>query len=255
MIESCLHGNGGEHKTAVSPIPMERYLKESHLLDYNHPCLTQLVQSRKWAALPEYERIARIYNFVQNEIAFGYNEADDIPASRVFKDGYGQCNTKGTLLMALLRKCGIACRFHAFTIDKKLQKGAISGPAYHLAPPSIIHSWVEILFEFRWVNLEGFILDRPYLSSIQNRFSAVQGAFCGFAVATQNLRNPPIEWKGADTYIQKEGINHDYGIFDTPDDFYQKHGANLSGIKRFLFKHMVRKWMNRKVARIRRGKW
>jgi transglutaminase-like putative cysteine protease len=234
---------------------MERYLKETRVIDFSHPSLTELIITRGWTTLPEYERIAHIYDFVQNEIAFGYNEADDIPASQVYADGYGQCNTKGTLLMALLRKCRVSCRFHAFTIDKKLQKGAISGTAYNLAPPNIIHSWVEVWFENKGINLEGFILDRPYLRSVQNRFPGVEGAFCGFAVATPNLRNPPIEWKGTDTYIQKDGINYDYGIFDDPDAFYERHGANLSGIKRFLFRHVVRKWMNNNVSRIRRGEW
>ncbi len=234
---------------------MGRYLKETRLLDFSHQSLMELVKDRGWVNLPEYERIGCIYDFVQNEIAFGYNEADDIPASQVYSDGYGQCNTKGTLLMALLRKCGIPCRFHAFTIDKKLQKGAISDPAYSLAPRSIVHSWVEVWFEEKWINLEGFILDQPYLKSVQKKFSAVEGAFCGFAVATQNLGSPPIEWKGTDTYIQKDGINHDYGIFDDPDAFYEMHGANLSGIKRLLFRHVVRKWINSNVSRIRRGEW
>jgi hypothetical protein len=73
------------------------------LLNFSHLSLTELVKKREWAQLPEYERIGRIYAFVQNEIAFGYNDADDIPASEVLKDGYEQCNTKGTLLMALLQ--------------------------------------------------------------------------------------------------------------------------------------------------------
>jgi len=113
---------------AVTPsMQLQRYLRETRLLDFNHPSLTDLVRNRGWASLSEYERIGRIYAFVQNEIAFGYNEADDIPASQVLKDGCGECNTRDTLLMALLRKCNIPCRFHAFTIDKKLQKGAIFG--------------------------------------------------------------------------------------------------------------------------------
>jgi hypothetical protein len=233
----------------------ERYLKETLLLDFSHPSLTELVESRGWASLPKYKRIARIYDFVQNEIAFGYNEADNISASRVYRDGYGQCNTKGVLLMALLRKCGIPCRFHAFTIDKQLQKGAIAGLAYELAPRSIIHSWVEVWFENKWVVLEGFTLDRPYLKSVQGHFSGVEGAFCGYAIATRNLKNPPIEWKGSDTFIQNEGINHDHGVFDAPDDFYAEHGANLSGIKQALFKYAVRHWMNSNISRIRQGEW
>lgn len=66
-------------------------------------------------------------NFVRDEVTFGYNASDDLPASRVLADHIGQCNTKGTLLMALLRAVGVACRFHRFTIDKALQKGAITG--------------------------------------------------------------------------------------------------------------------------------
>ena len=234
---------------------LERYLRETRLLDFDHPSLGKLASDRGWTALPAYERIGAIYAFVQNEIAFGYNEADDIPASKVLADGYGQCNTKGTLLMALLRKCGVPCRFHAFTIDKKLQKGAIAGLAFRLAPPSIIHSWVEIWYEGKWVNLEGFIIDRPYLNSVQRHFPEAEGAFCGFAIATKNLKNPPIAWKGTDTYIQNVGINHDYGLFDAPDNFYAEHGVNLSGVKEFAFKHFVRKWMNSNIARIRSGTW
>jgi len=52
--------------------------------------------------------------------------------------------------------------------------------------------------------------------------------------------------------VQKTGINHDYGIFDSPDAFYAKHGSNLSGPKRFLYGYVVRHFMNATIARIRR---
>jgi transglutaminase-like putative cysteine protease len=234
---------------------MERYLKETPILNLSHSSIGILVEQRGWLNLPEYERIAQLYDFVQNEIVFGYNQSDELCASQVLADGYGQCNTKATLLMALLRKCNIACRFHGFTIHKQLQKGAITGLFYHLAPTNIIHSWVEIWHENKWINLEGFILDLAYLTSLQNHFPTQNGAFCGYGVATTNLQKPEVEWQGKDTYIQKDGINHDFGVFDAPDDFYQQHGSNLSGIKRFLYVHFVRKWMNRTVHKIRHGKW
>lgn len=224
-------------------------LVETVLLDFNHPDLRRLVATRGWAGLPEFERIGAVYDFVRNEIAFGYNDADDLPASRVLADGYGQCNTKGTLLMALLRAVGVPCRLHGFTIDKALQKGAITGLAFLLAPRDIIHSWVEINHGGRWINLEGFILDTPYLASLQRRFSA--GAFCGYGVATPELACPPVEWRGGDTYIQKEGINRDLGLFDDPDAFYMRCGGNLRGFRRWLYVHIVRHRMNRNVARIR----
>lgn len=228
-----------------------RLLQPTRLLDFTHLAIEGLVERRGWRQLPVFERIGAVYDFVRNEIAFGYNAGDELLASAVLADEIGQCNTKSTLLMALLRAVGIPCRFHGFTIDKALQKGAITGLWYELAPRSIIHSWVEVLYDDRWVNLEGFILDRAYLSALQRRFADRSGPFCGFGAATPDLQDPPVDWTGGDTYIQRDGINYDFGVFDAPDDFYARHGVNLSGPKRWLFQNVVRHLMNRNVASIR----
>jgi Transglutaminase-like superfamily len=225
-------------------------LAATPLLDFEHPTLQQLCRTRQWDKLALFDRVGAIYDFVRNEVAFGYNQSDDLPASSVLADGIGQCNTKGTLLMALLRASGVACRLHGFTIDKRLQKGAVTGLAYLLAPRSIIHSWVEVWLDGQWINLEGFILDQAYLSALQQRFPDTQ-AFCGYGAATPNLADPAVQWRGRSTYIQKEGINADLGVFDTPDDFYRRFGTNLTGLKRWLFTHVVRHQMNRNVARLR----
>jgi hypothetical protein len=229
-------------------------LSETQLLDFRDPSIEALVVDRGWRALRPYDRIGAVYDFVRNEIAFGYNKSDELSASRVLVDGIGQCNTKSTLLMALLRAVGIACRFHGFTIEKPLQKGAITGLAYLLAPRYIIHSWVEVNLEGRWIALEGFILDTPYLSSLQRRFPQAS-RFCGYGAATPNLSAPGVEWRGEDTYIQKEGIAEDFGVFDDPDEFYRRHGSNLSGLKRWLYEYLVRHMMNRNVSRVRASKW
>ena len=82
-------------------------LTATSLLDFETPAILGLITERRWPDLPVLDRIGAIYDFVRNEIAFGYNRADDIPASEVLANGYGQCNTKGTLLMALFRGSGI----------------------------------------------------------------------------------------------------------------------------------------------------
>lgn len=231
---------------------MDITLEETRLLDFGHPDVLALANERGWHELAPYDVIGAVYDFVRNEVRFGYDTSDELPASQVLRDGYGQCNTKGTLLMALLRCVGIPCRFHGFTIDKELQRGAISGLAYWLAPQSIVHSWVEVLYEGRWVDLEGVILDADYLDGVGVMFPDSIGEFCGFGIATPDIRNLEIEWKGDSTYIQRAGINRDFGIFDSPDAFYEKHGSDLSGVRRFLFEHIVRHWMNATVGNIRR---
>lgn len=232
----------------------DRLLEPTEMLDFHGSTITRLIASKGWMNLSEYERIGAAYNFVRNDISFGYNASDDLTASEVLADGYGQCNTKGTLLMALLRALSIPCRFHGFTIDNLLQKGAIPNYLFLLAPKYILHSWVEVYYEGKWVDLEGFILDQRYLSAVQRKFDNRSAAYQGYAVATKCLQRPAVEWKGESTYIQKEGIHDDFGVFDNPDEFYAAHGTNLSGIKKVLYRYLFRHLMNWNVKRIREGK-
>lgn len=230
---------------------MNKYLKETGMLNFSHNSIQRLIKERQWAKDDEFQKIQKIYNFVRDEIAFGYNTDDTIPASEVLSDGYGQCNTKGTLFMALLRAVGIPCRIHGFTINKKLQKGAMTGLIYKLAPQSIIHSWVEIQYKEHWYNIEGFILDSEYLKKLQKKFSDCETNFCGYGAATDNFQNPQVDWNANDTYIQKEGINQDFGLFDSPDEFFKKHQQPLSPLKKWTYQNIGRKLMNRNVERIR----
>ena len=129
----------------------QQYLATTAILNYQDDSIQALIRSRDWKALSDYERIGAVYNFVRDEIAFGYNVGDAISASDVLRDGYGQCNTKTTLCMALLRSLGIPTRFRGLTIHKQLQKGAVTGLWYQIAPAEIIHSWAEV-----WYILRGF---------------------------------------------------------------------------------------------------
>ncbi len=227
------------------------FLKETPMLDFKQPQIQTLIEQRKWKGIPKFEVIGSIYNYVRDEIYFGYNADDRISASQVLKDGYGQCNTKGTLLMALLRAVGIPTRFHGFTIYNELQRGAIPDYLFILAPERIIHSWVEVLHDERWINLEGYIIDKHYLKQIQNKFANECEEFSGFGIATKCLTAPNINWRGEDTYIQSDGIADDFGVYNQPDEFYIKHGSNLSGIKKVLFRYVFRHLMNLNVNRIR----
>lgn len=230
---------------------MDRYLKETRMLNYSDERIQRLIKDRKWKNADKFECLKAIYNFVRDEILFGYNVDDSILASQVLSDGYGQCNTKGMLFMALLRACGIPCRVHGFTIDKKLQKGAMTGFVYKSAPKNVFHSWVEIYFEEQWYELEAFILDKAYLTKLQEKNSDCIGAFCGYGVAVKDFKHPVIDFERNNTYIQSEGINQDFGVYDSPDELLKEHHQEISGVKAFLYRNLGRHLMNRNVRRIR----
>ncbi len=228
-----------------------RYIKETTLLDFSSPLVLNLVLERGWNNLESVEKVKSIYNYVRDEILFGYNSSDRISASSVLKSGYGQCNTKAILFMAILRCVGIECRIHGFEIDRRIQKGAMSGFIYRLSPGGIIHSWVEVHLCGVWYNLEGIILDKRYLEKIQRKFSKHSGTFIGYGVACKDLGNPMIDFSLNNTYIQRLAIIKDYGTFDSPDELFEMHNQELSFFKKFLYSHFARHVMNRNVRRIR----
>ena len=233
--------------------PDALYLSQTHMLDYDNYRIQELIKDRGWRELPEFERIRSIYNFIRDEIRFGYNVDDSIPASKVLKDGYGQCNTKGTLFMALLRAVGIPCRVHGFTIRKELQEGAMTGFVYKQAPKNIFHSWVEVYLEGKWYELEAFIIDKDYLGKLQQKNSNCTGAFCKYGVGVEDFKNPVIDFNRNNTYIQSTGINQDFGIYDSPDALLKDHHQEMGPIRKLAFRYYGRHMMNRNVRRIRGG--
>lgn len=232
----------------------ERFLAATRMLDYENANIQALIREKGWKNLSQFDCIKSIYNYIRDDILFGYNIDDSIPASKVLKDGYGQCNTKGTLFMALLRACDIPCRIHGFTIDKVLQKGAMTGIVYKNAPQNIFHSWVEVYFEDKWYELEAFIVDMAYLKKLQKINSNCEGAFCGYGVAVTDFKNPTIEFNRNNTYIQSEGINQDFGIYDSPDELLKEHGQELKPFKAFAYRNLGRHLMNYNVKQIRNKK-
>lgn len=230
---------------------MDKYLQDSYLLDYNDATIIKIITKNNWHLLTPKEAIQEVYQFVQNEITFGYNKDDYLPASKILKDGFGQCNTKSILLMAFLRRLKIPCRMHGFIVTKEFQKGALKGLYYKFSPTEIIHGWVEVLYNDTWFALEGVILDKTYIAGIKKKHPKIKGEFHQYAISTSSFQNLTIDWDENDTFIQKESIIQDLGIFDTPDNFLIKHQQKLSWIKKLLYQYGVRHLMNRNIKKIK----
>lgn len=229
---------------------MNQLTAATPILDFQHKSIQQLIKQRGWNKLEPVQAVTVIYYFIRDEIHFGYNRDDAIAASEVLANGYGQCNTKGSLFMALVRALNIPCRLHGFTIYNSLQQGAIPRYLMPLAPKRILHSWVEVLLDGQWLNVEGFIIDKAFLSQVQRGFSQCN-SFSGYGIAVPCLQQPNNEFNNNHTYIQAEGIADDFGVFASPDQFYAKHGSNLQGIRKLAYRYVLRHLINVNVKRIR----
>ena len=231
----------------------DKYLKETQMLNYNADSIQKLVEARGWKQLDEFERIGAVYDYVRNEILFGYNSSDLLTAEEVLKDGYGQCNTKGTLLMALFRAVGIPCRLHGSEVSKYFQEGATSGLISKLAPESVVHTWVEVSYQNKWIALEGVITDEAYVQGVKKKCREHIGDFKGYAISVPDLKTLDLNWNGEDLFVQNTSVVEDYGVFDSPDDFFKEHKQTWNKVKNFAYVHYGRKVMNRNVSGIRQS--
>lgn len=228
-----------------------KFLEPTKMLNYKSQRLQALIKNRKWSELDEYDKINSVYDFVQNEILFGYNREDTLTADQVLIDRYGQCNTKATLLMALLRGVGIPCRLHGFEVSKEFQRGATTALISFFAPQYIIHTWAEVYYNNQWLALEGVITDKKYFNAVKRKYKHETGEFKQFAIATPNLSLLTIDWKGEATYVQNAAIVTDLGIWNNPDEFFKEYAQNFCKLKHFMYVHLGRKIMNHNVKRIR----
>ena len=86
---------------------------------------------------------------------------------------------------------------------------------------------------------------------MQNKFHIVDGYFLGYGVGTTNLKKPQIEFNHNDTFIQKEGIIEDLGVFNSMDELLDKYHQNMSKLKKWMYQNIGRKVMNRNVNHLR----
>lgn len=231
---------------------MKNYLKNTVMLNYQTPQIADLINTQKWSDLNEFEKIDAIYDYVQNKILLGYNKYDNLTATQVLADGIGQCNTKATLIMALLRAVGVPCRLHGTKVTKVFQRSLMPKIMAKLAPPLIVHTWAEVYYNGDWLSLEGVITDKTFISGLQKLFPEHKGKFFDFAVAVKDFNNLQIDWKGENTTVQQQAVVKDLGVYDTPDEFYAEYKQEFRGIKKFMYESVGRKIMTRKVAKIRR---
>lgn len=61
----------------------EHLTQKTPILNYESELIQKLIVDRGWKKLPDHEKIGAAYDYVRNEVLFGYNKGDDISASQV----------------------------------------------------------------------------------------------------------------------------------------------------------------------------
>lgn len=132
-----------------------RYLAPSRLVDTDHPAIFATVRRVTANTRNDVERALKLHDFVRDQILFGWApQFDAQTASEVLACGIGFCNTKSTLLTALLRAAAIPARIHCASINRKVLDGLIRPPSKF-----VDHSFVELWLNNRWIGIDSYIVD------------------------------------------------------------------------------------------------
>ena len=238
--------------TETSSEDASQWLGSTQLLDLNDPKLriqalriTQLASSATQKAL-------LIHDFVKS-LPFGCVAAfDHVPAAAVLRVGRGDCHTKGTLFVALLRAAGVPARLHFVSLSSKFLAGIIDVPQ-----ENITHAIGEVYLAGRWVQTDTYVTDKQFEMRARNKL-VEQGLKLGLGIHV----NADQCWCGKKAshaqYSDRDPSSlplEDLGVAHDPKYFY----SDGSKQKRQLGWTTRLKWLlvaavvNHRVEKIRRG--
>lgn len=189
------------------------------LADSTHPLVQQTAKTLTAGVRQRQDKLSRIFHYIRDDIQFGFPpEGDFVKASQTIKRGYGQCNTKGTLFLALCQAADIPARLHFSQISKEIQHGFFRGLFYGLMPNEISHAWLEVELEGCWIPVDTYINDLPLHNAAVAKLNRT-GWDTGFSVSRLG-GEPSAELDLSNTQFSQMGVVvSDHGTWDEPADF------------------------------------
>jgi hypothetical protein len=224
----------------------------NYLADFRHPLVAETALRVIGNEQSTRGQLKCLFYFVRDEIKFGFPlNGDMVKASETIRTGVGQCNTKGTLFLALCKSLKIPARLHFATIDKRIQRGLFTGIAFFLIPKLISHAWLEVEVDGKWRKIDSYINDHAFYTSAKNALNE-RGWDMGYSIASAGCSSG-IEFDlDKNSFVQMDAVHGDHGVWDEPADYYaSRNYRNRPGIVRLLAYRILVGNANRQVQRIR----
>lgn len=183
------------------------------LSDYNHPSVLMKAQSLTEGKSDVMDRVQSIFNFVRDEIKFGFPPVwDHVRASETLQYGIGYCNTKATLFHALCRAADIHSRIHTGQIDINIMRGIFPSFVFPMMPSAGGHSWVDIHIDGDWRPVDSYINDRMFYFNALNLLGK-SGRDTGYSISHAKGDSSCEFNFGAKGFVHMGSVIEDHGIW------------------------------------------
>ena len=227
-----------------------RWLKNTPLLQFDHPKirllgkrLTQLKSSKR-------EHAMACFTYLRS-LPFGcIADSAGTSALSVLRFGKGDCHSKSTLLVALLRSLRIPSRIRFVSLKPDFLHGIIDTDG-----PPLEHAYAEVFLDDKWHSVDSYVVDMRLAMAAKARLS-MEGRKLGYGMHA----NGAITWDGKSDAFGQFAHNdpdslplHDWGVYHDPYQFY----ASVPSVKGRLSWSTRIKWLvgarmvNRKVTELR----
>jgi hypothetical protein len=227
---------------------------DQRLADYDNPLVREIAERLISDANTVREKLYRLFHYVRDDIKFGFpRDGDLVKASGTIRLGKGQCNTKGTLLLALCKAVGIPARIHFSSIKKEIQRGLFTGLGYKLIPPLLSHSWIEVDVDGKWRRIDSYINDEEYYLAAKSALKN-KGWDTGYSVSCPGGECSCDFNIDEEVFVQMGAVVGDHGVWDDPVDYYatDRYQNRPNTMKLILYRLLI--WrVNRRVDSLRRG--
>ena len=201
-------------KDAAEPIDC---MGSTRLLDLDDSRLRLRAKSLTQLAVTDVQKAMRVHDFVKS-LPFGCVAGfDHVSAAAVLKLGRGDCHTKGTLFVALLRSAGVPARLRFVSLPAAFLWGI-----FDLGNSVITHAVAEVHLQGRWVQTDTYVTD-SLLEAHAAMWLTQQERILGYGIHLQASRY----WDGLrDAHGQYHVADaaslpvYDWGVSHDPEHFY-----------------------------------
>lgn len=226
------------------------WLGNTPLLQFDHPKIRLLAQRLTQLKHGQRQKAQACFAHVR-ALPFGcIADSTGTSALAVLRHGKGDCHSKSTLLVALLRAARIPARIRFVTLKPDFLFGIID-----TGGQPVEHACVEVLLDGAWLAVDSHVVDVRLAVAVKARL-AMEGRTLGYGMHVDGATS----WDGrSDAFGQFSAAQpdslplHDWGTFDDPYQFY----SSVSDVQDRLSWSTRVKWLvaagvvNRRVNQLR----
>ena len=216
-----------QHNQHTATDDPQRWLGPTYLLNLDDTKLRIRVLRITQLAHSSTQKAVLIHDFIKS-LPFGcVPVTDNTRAGTVLRTGQGDCHTKGTLFVAMLRLVGIPSRLRFVSLSSEFMNGIISLPGV-----TITHAITEIFLSEKWCQVDTYVTDEVFEGRALELLKKT-GQTLGFGIHAKAQR---YWWGTGSAHGQYTATDtaslpsEDLGTAHDPEYFYQnKDNAKING--------------------------